>query len=318
MKFHLKIKDDEDEEVAPEKWNRIRNNDPSVTHLVIRPTDDPEPSFYQNLAEALQYNTNITLLRIDSNTFAEWCIPNDNFLPIFESSNYIETLEIHTFKLPVHDEVFRSFVKSKNNKIAKLQMHLTKECVELLTTFLSANVMIENQILTLILQRTIGTEAASKISEELIPSKSIKELFLHYGGSRCVSPATFRPLMEAIGTIRSLESLSIELYDFDHIDINLIASLEKSLFNKKKLKFLSLEMNDIELQDLQKLALAIQKLPSLEALLFHASIRNPPNNVIIEDVIKKRFTMISNKYKLTCNVYGKWFQVYYPRPKWGI
>jgi len=312
MTFNLRIEDDEDDEYYPEKWNRIRNNDPSLTHLNIVPKDYPAPSFYQNLAEALQYNTNITHLTIASVSINMWCIPNGAFDPIFESSNYIETLEIEPLgyddeNLAVHDDIFRSFVKSKNNKIAKLKIHLTEECVELLTTFLSAN--IDNQMLTLILQRTIGTEAASKISDELIPPNSIKALHL-YEGNRGVSAAIFRPLLEAIGTITSLESLHIELYDFDHIDINLIA-LEKILFNNKKLKRLNLEMYEIEFQDLQKIALAIQKLPSLEYLLFKALVpRNPPNNVIIEDVIKKWFPMISNKYNLNSEVNGNRFLVY--------
>jgi len=178
MKFDLTIEDAEDEEVALEKWNRIRYNEPPVTHLIVEATDDPAPSFYENLAESLEYNTNLRHLIIDRVNLIE-CIPNGVFDPIFESSNYIETLKIETYYYDcvLHDEVFRSFVKSKNNKITKLKIHLTKECMELLTTFLSADM--DNQMLTLILQRTIGAEAASKISEELIPSKSIKKLYLY-------------------------------------------------------------------------------------------------------------------------------------------
>jgi len=301
MTFDLRIEDDEDEKAAPEKWNRIRNNDPCVTHLLLEPTF--RPSFYLNLATALQYNTNITHLIIDSSDSDIQYIPSDIFDPIFESSNYIETLEIHPNEFNIHDEIFRSFVKSKNNKITKLKMHLTKECAELLTTFISSNVMIENQMLKLILQRTIGTEAANKISDELFPSKSIKELYL-YETYEYLSAAT-RPLMEAMETIGSLESLHIDLHQFDHKDINLIASLEKILFKNKKLKKLDLELREKEHQDLEKIALAIQKLPTLKSLHIMASIRNPPNNVIIEDVIEKWFPKISNK----C-VIGNYFHVY--------
>ena len=256
----MRLSDYEDEEAAPEKWNCFRNNDPSVTHLILQPAPNQVPSFYQNLATALQYNTNITRLQID------------------------------------------------------LKFSLTKECMELLTTFLSANV--DNQMLKLILQRTIGTEAASNISDELFPSNSIKELHLRIVLD-CVPAATFRPLLEAIGTIGSLESLHIDLYQFDHKVINLIASLKKILFYNKKLKKLYLEMNDIELQDLENIAFAIQKLPSLEAFLLDASIRNLSNNVIIEDVIKKRFPMISKKYNLTCKVIGNYLLVSSSRPMIG-
>jgi len=301
----MRLSDYEDEEAAPEKWNCIRNNDPSVTHLILQPAPNRVPSFYQNLAEALKYNTNIAHLKIDNEYYHYHdSIPNGVFDPIFESSNYIETLEIaeHEYgdNCVLYDDIFRSFVKSKNNKITKLKINLTEECMELLTTFLSANM--DNQILKLILQRKIGTEAASKISDELFPTNSIKELYL-CEGDEYISTATFRPLLEAIGTLRSLESLRIDLYQFDHKDINLIASLEKILFNNNKLKKLSIVNAEIELQDLEKIASAIQKLPSLESLVFHGSIHNPPNNVIIEDVIKKRFPMISNKYNLTCKVH---------------
>jgi len=302
MSFSLTIKDNEIEAVALEKWNRIRNNDPSVTYLILTPTPNRAPSFYQNLAEALQYNTNITYLKIGYDNLIE-CQPNGIFLPIFESSNYIETLDIDTFGdnyKDIHDDIFRSFVKSKNNKITKLKINLAEECIEFLTTFVSSNM--DKQILKLILQRTIGTEAASKISDELFPSKCIKELDL-YKGPEYISAATIRPLLEAIGTLRSLESFCINLYKLDHKDINLIASLEKILFNNNKLKKLNLRNAAIELQDLEKLALAIQKLPSLEYLKIRASIINLPTKVKIQDEIKKWFAKISRKCKLEFTCY---------------
>jgi len=304
--MRLKIKDDEDGEVAREKWNRIRNNDPSVTHLILRLKNNTSPSFYQNLATALHNNTNITQLSIDSTAFTK-SIPQYFFLPIFESSNYIETLEICIVG-NIHDDVFGSLMKSKKTKITKLKIRVTNDIMGPLARFLSANMMIENQMLKLILKQKIGEEASNKISDEFFPTNSMKELYL-CKGYEYISVETFRPLLEAIGTIQSLESLHIDLYNLlprKEINSNLITSLEKMLFNNKKLKKVFLDTRKMKLQDLEKMALAFQKSPSLESLHFFKRTQcNIPIKVKNQDEIKKWFAKISNKHKLeiSCKVY---------------
>jgi len=306
--------DDENERDAPEVWNLIRNNDPSVAHLILAPTDDPAPSFYQNLAEALQYNTNIKHLRINNINLIE-CIPNDIFLPIFESSNYIETLDIHTTRYDrcndIHDDIFRSFVKSKNNKITKLKIYLTKECAELLTTFLSANM--DNQMLKLILQRTIGTEAARKISDELFPTNSVKELELCDSECSPFSISAPGALLEAIGNNRSLEYLDINLHPANHRNFNfkLAIALEKILSNNKALKKLDLKIDKIDLQDFKTILRAIQESPSLESFLLDTHLDTFfLNTENIEDRIKKWCAKNSKKLFLTMHLEYLHIQTY--------
>jgi len=117
MRYLIHSKNERD---APEVWNLIRNNDPSLTHLRILLFGTPTPSFYQNLAKDLQDNSNITHLRIQGAYDIKY-IPN-LFQPIFESSKFINTLEIDSLddlmdKIhAIVDDVFDSLIKSKNNK----------------------------------------------------------------------------------------------------------------------------------------------------------------------------------------------------------
>jgi len=285
---------------APEVWNRIRNNDASLTHLRILLDGTPTASFYQNLAKDLQDNSNITHLTING-TYDIKYTPNV-FQPIFESSKFITTLEINSLgnmideKHAILDDVFDSLIKSKNNKITKLKNYLKDGIVEPLTKFLSTNM--ENQMLKLILQQKMGTEAASKISDELFPTNSIKELelvlwkYTHF----------HEPLLDAIGNNRSLESLRIDSFFFDHETFNfkLRIALENILSNNKALKKLHLIINKIDLQDLKKIAMAIHDSSSLESFQFHTKLAIfVLNTEHIEDEIKRCFAKISNKLLLT-------------------
>jgi len=312
----------ENERYAPRVWNLIRNNDPSLTHLVLKLHSTPTPSFYQNLAKVLQDNSNITHLKIEGENYIK-CrpnvrltiggannikyIPNGIFQPIFESSKFIKTLTIFfpgdmgNEKHAKVDDVFDSLIKSKNNKITKLKIHVEDHIVEPLTKFLSTNIM-ENQMLKLILQQKIGAEAASKISNELFPTNSIKELYL-YGDYGCVSAQTFIPLLKAIGNNRSLESLRINsccCFDREDFNFELIIALENILSNSKALKKLDLIFDIIDLQDLKTIVLAIQKSPSLESFQFHTDLDILfLNTEHIKDEIKRCFAKVSNKLLLT-------------------
>jgi len=291
----------ENERDAPEVWNRIRNNDPSLTHLVIGLYGTPTPSFYQNLAKDLQDNSNITHLRIEG-AYEIKFIPNA-FQPIFESSKFIKTLEI-TFwgeiideKRAIVDDVFDSLIKSKNN-ITKLKIYVENYIVEPLTKFLSAN--IENQMLKLILQQKIGAEAASKISDELLPPNSIKELELVLHRSTLFPESVV--LQEAIEHNRSLESLRIDTRHFcqEQFNFELTIALENILSNNKALKKLHLTINQIYLQDFKKFVMVIQESPSLESFQFHTNLENfLLNTERIEDEIKRCFAKISNKLLFT-------------------
>jgi len=297
---------------APEVWNRIRNNDPSLTDLVIDLFGTPTPSFYQNLAKDLQDNSNITHLTIYGEGNIKY-IPNV-FQPIFESSKFITTLEIDFWlsntigeNRAKFDDVFDSLIKSKNNKITKLRIHVEDGNEGPLTKFLSMNIM-ENQMLKLILQQKMGTEAASKISDELFPQNSIKEfeLVLRY-------THFYEPLLDAIGNNRFLESLRIDSCYFDQVDFNfkLTRALENILSNNKALKNLHLAIDDIDLQDLKKIAMAIQKSPSLESFRFHTNLAiSSLNQEHIEDNIRKLFAKISNKLLLKMSYGSLYIEAY--------
>jgi len=293
---------DEHEFDAPEVLNRIRNNDPSLTHLVVKLSGTPTPSFYQNLAKDLQDNSNITHLTINGIYDIKY-IPNV-FQPIFESSKFINTLEIDfsdDLMDKIHaivDDVFDSLIKSKNNKITKLKIFVEENIVEPLTKFLSTNM--ENQMMKLILQQKMGTEAASKISDELFPPNSIKELELVLDKSSQIPESV--ALLEAIGHNRSLESLRINSCSFDQVDFNfkLIIALENILSNNKSLKKLHLTIKNIDREGIKKVAMAIQKSPSLESFEFHTFLKLLLLNIEhIKDEIRKRFAKISDMLLLT-------------------
>jgi len=294
---------DEHEFDAPEVLNRIRHNDPSLIHLVVKLSGTPTPSFYQNLAKDLQDNSNITHLGFNGANNKKY-IPNGIFDPIFESSKFINTLEIRFFcymideKHAILDDIFDSLIKSKNNKITKLKIYVEDNILGPLTKFLSAN--IENQMMKLILQQKMGAEAASKISDELFPPNSIKELELElHRSTPFPQPGA---LLEAIGNNRSLESLRIDFYPVNYCDFNfkLTIALENILSNNKALKKLHLTIDQINLQDLKTIVLAIRKSPSLESFRFHTYLeRCFLNTEHIEDEIKRCFAKVSNKLLLT-------------------
>ena len=289
---------------APEVWNRIRNNDPSLTDLVIDLFGTPTPSFYQNLAKDLQDNSNITHLTINGDK--KKYIPNGMFDPIFESSKFIKTLVINSLVYEgneMHamlDDIFDSLIKSKNNKITKLKIFVEENIVEPLTKFLSTN--IENQMLKLILQQKMGAEAASKISDELLPPNSIKELKLALMHRSTLFPES-GVLLDTIGNNRSLESLCIDIRSLDpeDFDFELTIALVNILSNSKALKKLHLTINKIDRKGIKKIAMAIQKSPSLESFEFHTRLRFilPNTAEHIEDEIRKYFAKISNKLLLT-------------------
>ena len=291
------------ERYAPEVWNRIRNNDPSLTHLIIHISGIPKASFYQNLAKDLQDNSNITHLEIEGANYVKY-MPKV-FEPIFESSKFIKTLEINSLDnignemFAILDDVFDSLIKSKNNKITNLKVYVAANVMESLSKFLSTNM--ENQMLKLILQQKIGAEATSKISDELFPTNSITELELVLPESTPFPILAPGALLDAIGNNRSLESLRIDSYSSGqgYFNFELTTALENILSNNKALKNLHLTIDKIDLQDLKTIAMAIQKSPSLESFEFHTFLNIfLLNTGHIEDQIRKWFAKISNKLLL--------------------
>jgi len=267
--------DSEDEEHEPENWYRICNNDPTVTRLALSLSPTLTPSFYKNIATALQHNSNITHLDIDGANFIKF-IPNDVSDPIFESSKYIETLElsadsyyVYEEKLAIHDDVFSALIKSKKTKITKLIIECD-DLMEPLARFLSA-------------------------------ANSIKELHLSRRGYyEYNSAAPFIPVLEAIQNGSSLESLHITarpLFPHDY-NLKLITSLENFLVNNKTLKKLRLTITTrMDLQDLKKFTMMIQKASSLESFQFYTEI-GCSSLKQERDEIKKWFSKISNKFVL--------------------
>jgi len=112
----------------------------------------------------------------------------------------------------------------------------------------------------------------------------------------------YEPLLDAIGNNRSLESLRIDSFSFDQKDFNfeLAIALENILSNSKALKKLDLTIYKIDCKGIKKIAMAIQKSPSLESFQFQISLAIfVLNTEHIEDEIKRCFAKISNKLLLT-------------------
>ena len=281
MPKSLDMRDDDFEEDATKKLNIILSNDPTFTELKLTLSANPASTFFNNLAKALQHNSNIKHLSIEDGNFKK-CLPNDMFVIFGGGDKYDGSLA-------TYNVVFDSLIKSKKTKIRKLTMDVREDSAEPLTKFLAANMMIENQMLKLILQPKIGAEAANKISDELYSTNSIRELHL-----TCLHDLSdYRSLLEALETNRYLESLSISFY-YDELsdDFKFIAALDKILLCNKVLKKLELVMTGFDPYYLRDIAMVIQNKSSLESFRFLVSYRRPCN---IEVDIKQWFAKISNQ-----------------------